>query len=83
MYQQDRKPLVEFRPGVFARWMEECRLLGGDMLLRFDGRRWRPRNLADTGFCSGPQAAPMCNADRNKGTWQIPPWLKSLAELEP
>ncbi|MBW2673154.1 MAG: hypothetical protein JRD89_07030 [Deltaproteobacteria bacterium] len=72
-------PLFEFRPGVFAKWMDEATV--HDNLWRFDGKRWRPRNLADTGFCSGPQAAPMGDGDRNLGTMRTPSEILSTIEL--
>lgn len=74
-----KKWFVEFRPGVFARWMDDASIL--DNRWRFDGRKWRPRNLADTGFCNGPQAAPMSNSDRILGTMRPPSWLLSALEL--
>jgi len=73
------RPLTELRPGVFARWMDEAIIHGN--IWRFDGSRWRPRNLADTGFCAGPQGAPMGDSDRNLGTMKPPTWMLSDLEL--
>jgi len=57
--------LIEFRPGVLARWMEEMIL--DHRIWRFDGQQFRARNCADTGFADDK----CCKAEN----LQTPPWL--------
>ena len=74
------RPFTEFRPGVFARWMDS-EVVGG-VIWRFDTRgRWRARNVADIGFCSGPLAHCLNAEDGAVAKLPTPAYLKTATEL--